>query len=486
MLAFLTSMQFPREASMTVGFAAPWRLAVALAVCLIAGASTARAATEMSIYDFRGRGDGGLPEAGVIRDPAAEAAGIVPAGTLFGTTTSYGKHPGASGLGGTLFMLTPPAASGNAWMLTILHQFDAQSSDGFYPRMELTPDATGNLYGTTYYGGGQVHCEGTSCGSVFELSLPAAGGKWTYRVLHRFTGENREGAWPSSKLALDPSGSGMLYGTTIIGGKPSCPNGCGGVFTLTPPGVGGDTAGHWILHVIYEFDGKNGYQVAGTPIFDNASPPHLFDTTYYGGASYYVGNGTVFELLPPNSAGNPVSQWSERLIHSFKRRPTDGAEPTGLSIGGNGVLYGTTVNGGEPDHGRGTVFEFLPPALSTTGEWEEVLLHKFQGALHDDGGHPQDWGPLLDPATGKLYGTTQYGGDFTNLRCKYCGTVFELTATENPKVWNETVLAVFTGRPIDGSNPLGGLTFGADGNLYGTTLHGGLHNAGTVFQVTLP
>ncbi len=104
--------------------------AIALTLAGILGAGTARAATETPIYDFTGGSDGGGPEAGVIRDPAAEKAGIVPAGTLFGTTVLDGKHGG-----GTLFMLIPPATSGAAWTLTVLHQFDARSgsTDGFYP-----------------------------------------------------------------------------------------------------------------------------------------------------------------------------------------------------------------------------------------------------------------------------------------------------------------------------------------------------------------
>ncbi len=66
------------------------------------------------------------------------------------------------------------------------------------------------------------------------------------------------------------------------------------------------------------------------------------------------------------------------------------------------------------------------------------------------------------------------------------GTVFRFTPTANPKVWTYTVLVSFKGRPADGYEPDADLNFGADGNLYGTTALGGLHNVGTVFEVTLP
>jgi uncharacterized repeat protein (TIGR03803 family) len=198
-------------------------------------------------------------------------------------------------------------------------------------------------------------------------------------------------------------------------------------------------------------------------------------------------------LLPPNSADNPFLRWRLRPIPAFNKR-TDGIVPNGLIIDGKGVLYGTTYLGGTLD--SGTVFEILPPSLSTTGKWEEVVLHRFggTGAPVDDGKNPEA-GLLLNPASGKLYGTTDFGGESTNLKCIFrfgpvshvgCGTVFELTPTSNPGVWNEAVLASLKGQPGDDSEPRGDLSFGADGNLYGTTYQGGLHRRGTVFQVTLP
>jgi uncharacterized repeat protein (TIGR03803 family) len=212
-------------------------------------------------------------------------------------------------------------------------------------------------------------------------------------------------------------------------------------------------------------------------VFNNASPPDLFGTTEAGGA---FKDGVAFELLPPNSAGNPTFHWSEKVLHPFKGSPTDGASPNGLIIDGNGVLYGTTFDG--------VAFDILPPSLSTTGAWQEFILHLFKVAAGSVGDRPS--GLLLDPATGKLYGTTEFDGRYGN----GLGTVYELAPTADPKVWHETVLAYFGGwENGDGAMPQADLNFGADGSLYGTTFAGGRkgnhrypNGWGTVFQVTPP
>jgi uncharacterized repeat protein (TIGR03803 family) len=82
-------------------------------------------------------------------------------------------------------------------------------------------DKRGNIYGTTS-GGGYPTC---SCGVVFRLT-PDRGGKWTYEILHRFTG--KDGWVPQAGVIIDDKGN--LYGTTTEGG----PGGYGVVFEITP------------------------------------------------------------------------------------------------------------------------------------------------------------------------------------------------------------------------------------------------------------
>lgn len=51
----------------------------------------------------------------------------------------------------------------------MLHVF-AGGSDGYYPGAPLVVDESGNLYGTTLYGGG-AGCGDTGCGTVFKIKL---------------------------------------------------------------------------------------------------------------------------------------------------------------------------------------------------------------------------------------------------------------------------------------------------------------------------
>lgn len=69
-------------------------------------------------------------------------------------------------------------------------------------------------------------------------------------------------------------------------------------------------------------------------------------------------------------------------------------------------------------------------------------------------------------AEGNLYGTTSMGGDLGCWSGSGCGVVFKLS-----KSGKETVLHTFTGG-ADGWAPYAGLIFDAKGNLYGTTRYG--------------
>jgi hypothetical protein len=77
---------------------------------------------------------------------------------------------------------------------------------------------------------------------------------------------------------------------------------------------------------------------------------------------------------------------------------------------------------------------------------------------------------LIADAAGNLYGTTIDGG----ISCaifKTCGVVFELSPSTSGS-WTETVLYSFAGGN-DGAYPESALVFDANGNLYGTTAAGG-------------
>ena len=133
-------------------------------------------------------------------------------GSLFGTT-EVGGHTSFGG--GTVFQLTKLADG--SWKEAILYNF-VNGSTGWGPGAGVVMDKSSNLYGTTIYGG-------SGCGVVYKLA-PAPTGKWTYTVLHTFTGN--DGCQPDANLILDDKGN--LYGTTATGGA----YGGGVVFELTP------------------------------------------------------------------------------------------------------------------------------------------------------------------------------------------------------------------------------------------------------------
>ncbi len=82
---------------------------------------------------------------------------------------------------------------------------------------------------------------------------------------------------------------------------------------------------------------------------------------------------------------------------------------------------------------------------------------------------------LVQGLDGDLYGTTEYGGAYNN------GTVFKITAAGAlTTIWS---FCKESGCP-DGSRPTASLTLVIGGNFYGTTAAGGAHGFGSVFKIT--
>ena len=274
-----------------------------------------RSGTETVLHSFTGGGDGAISTAGLIPDPA---------GKLFSTT-----HVGGASGNGTVFKLTRSGTE------TVLHSFTG-GGDGAVPIAGLIADAAGNLYGTTFTGGGSG-CGGSGCGTVFKLTRSG-----TESVLHSFTGSFGDGAGPDAGLIADAAGN--LYGTTEFGGgsigcRSTIGNGCGTVFKLTPSGT--ET-------VLYSFTGGgDGAEPFAGLIADAAG--NFYGTTSQGGAS---NDGTVFKLTPSGT---------ETVLHSFTDGSDGGFPLAGLITDAAGNLYGTTSQGGGGsgcgDSGCGTVFE---------------------------------------------------------------------------------------------------------------------------------
>ena len=333
------------------------------------------------------------------------------------------------------------------WKQKVLHHFENNGQDGYYPAANLIFDAAGNLYGTTAQGGT------SQAGTVFEL-MPAKGGKWKEKILHSFEANSSDGSEPLAPVVFDTTGS--LYGTNFYEGA----YGDGTVFKLTP---GKD--GHWTEKVLHNFDfnGKDGFNSRAGLVFDNSG--NLYGTTVLGGTG---GNGTVFE----ETRGKNGS-WTEKVLYSFTGGADGSLAVAGLTIDKTGNLYGTTLAGGAS--GYGDVFTLAP---GKNGRWTFTTILSFDQA---DGESPD--GVLIIDSAGNLYGATSGGGAYNSCAYPGCGTVFKLTPGSGG-TWTETVLHSFNSNGLDGYNPEAGLIMDAAGNLYGTTNAGGAYGYGTVFEVT--
>ena len=285
-----------------------------------------------------------------------------------------------------------------------------------------------------------------------------------YQVLYSFTG-GMDGAIPYAGLTRDPQGN--LYGTTVSGGSGSCNRGCGTVFELSPSASG------WTFNTLYQFQGGSD---AATPLARVIFGPNgsLYGTTYFGGFAQTISNqcayqgrcGTVFKLTPPPPNCQQNCSWTETVLHRFSQAG-DGANPMSeLVFDQSGNMYGTTYYGGS--RRLGAVYELSP----SNGGWTESVIHSFIGL---DGQYPES-GVTLDQS-GNLYGTTQ-----SNLALNY-GMVYKLLHTDDG--WSEQLLFNFSLNYYDyGSQPLGGVVFDHEGNLYGATYQGGYDNGGTAYELS--
>jgi len=369
--------------------------------------------------------------------------------------------------------------------------------DGARPEGGLL-DVSGTLYGTTAIGGERTErVNHMGKGTIYRISTSGA-----HKVLYRFRGGS-DGSNPVSGL-LDVNGT--LYGTTYDGGGSGCSSakGCGTIYSVSPSGA---------EKVLYAFKGGSDGAYPKAPLIDVNGT--LYGTTSEGGnytCTHSTACGTVFsvttsgqetvlyrffggsdganpeaELIAVNGVlygttrdGGPVNlgtvfsitlAGAENVLYSFHGRE-HGADPSSGLINVNGVLYGTTVSGGGTAKGNGIVYR-----ISTAGA--EKVVYRFAGG--SDGAHPE---ADLTEVSGMLYGTTSGNGDSS---CSAsgagaCGTVFSISTSGV-----ETVLHRFAGN-TDGNDPAGPLT-NVNGRLYGTTSQGGTahgdpYGYGTFFAVT--
>ncbi len=337
----------------------------------------------------------------------------------------------------------------------VLYSFTgAQIGDGAYPVSNLVFDRSGNLYGTTWFGGSDATGCGTylGCGTVFKLS-PNPDGTWTETVLYNFCGDVvnsqcLDGLGPEAGLIFDAKGN--LYGTTNGGGT----YGLGTVFELSPPSPPG---GAWTEAVLYSFCPNNG----NYNCLDGAVPlsqltldaaGNLYGTTSTGGTGGTSGGccygGTVFELSPGPSG------WTETVLYNFCAAGHDNICPDGVAPQAGvtfdklGNLYGTTELGGSSQsRGGGTVFKLSPGSSG----WTETVLKA--GSIFGSGA---PLGTVSFDPLGSLYTTFSAGGEHD------AGGMFRLTSRGGT--------TGFSFNYADGEAPTAGVLIDVKhAALYGTT-----------------
>ena len=261
-------------------------------------------------------------------------------------------------------------------------------------------------------------------GTMFRV----AGGH--VETLHAFSGN--DGGGPAAGLVS--GGDGNFYGTTSAGGS----GGFGLVFRYSP------TTG--LVTTLHDFAGGAEGSVPGALAVH--SDGFLYGVTRAGGNN---GHGTVFRLSTSGALAT---------LHHFNG--TAGSDPCGPLVFAAGTFHGLCRSGGTA--GLGTAFR-----ITTAGGFTH--LFDFTGSAGARPGASPDGGLALH-SSGKLVGTTEFGGG------SGFGTAFTLTTDAVP-----VFAALHSFSDPTGSQPVGSLVEGGDGQLYGACAAGGGSGFGNLFRL---
>ncbi len=179
-------------------------------------------------------------------------------------------------------------------------------------------------------------------------------------------------------------------------------------------------------------------------------------------------------------AALPADAQTFTVLHAFTGGSGGSGPYAGVTLDRAGNLYGTAGDDNFID-GYGMVYKLT----HVDSNWIYSPIHQFRG--QPDGELPES--RVIFGPDGALYGTTYAGGSVNS------GTVYRLTPQPTfcrtaLCYWDETILHSFQSSP-DGANPTtGDLFFDHAGNLYGTTMFGGVYqetcaesDCGTAFEI---
>ena len=168
--------------------------------------------------------------------------------------------------------------------------------------------------------------------------------------------------------------------------------------------------------------------------------------------------------------GGGLSAQTFTTLHTFTG--TDGGFPLGALVQApDGNLYGITGGGGT--NNNGTVFKISPSGALTT-------LYRFCSppvpGVCTDGAGPN--AGFVQATNGDFYGTADGGAPCSS---GGCGTVFKITPSGAL-----TTLDRFCahGDCTVGQTPVALMLQATNGDFYGTTVYGGVHDNGILFKIT--
>jgi uncharacterized repeat protein (TIGR03803 family) len=356
---------------------------------------------------------GGPADAEYLFDSVIEGSD----GKLYGAAVNGGPDDG-----GVVFGMNKDGSG-----YEILHAFTV-SSNGLSPWGKVIEANDGMLYGATRVGG--THGSGT----VFRLNRNGTG----FAIVRNFTTNVNEGAYPMNSVI--EASDGRLYGRTCSGGT----NDANSIFRLNKDG-----SAYRLLH---SFTGNLQFQGDSFSGLIEGSDGLIYGTTYFEGAT---GEGSVFRISKDGSGF--------QSLHDFADSATDGGFPFGcVQEGSDGVLYGTTSEGGPDD--EGTLYR-----INRDGSGYKVI--RYFTSANAEGYLPV--APPVEGPGGLLYGSTYYGGVDEG------GTLYSVRKDGS----GFKFLREFLWDNVDGTCPNAALLRGSDGALYGTTFYGGGQIDATVFRI---
>jgi uncharacterized repeat protein (TIGR03803 family) len=344
----------------------------------------------------------------------------------------YGTTQGGSG-NGEIFEL--PRGSATIRLVGLNLPGTGSTQNGVSPEGGVVMDSAGNLYGTAESGGYSGY------GSVFELPQ----GSTAINVVASFNGAS-QGGNPVGGLVLDSNGN--LYGTTSKGGQ----NGDGTVFEIQK--------GSATITTLAGLAGTNGASPHASLFLDASGDLYGTASTSTNATGY---NGTVFELPHGSSTLNTIAILNGPLAGVGGL----GSDPeAGVVMDSAGNFFGTTCLGG--NFNTGSVYEI---ANGSSTAAPIVLFTPISGSSPD--------ASLTIDSSGNIYGTADAGGYIPTIGGATMGTVFEIPHGAS----TASALVTFVDDQNIGGNPNGPLLRDKSGTLYGWTQSGGAGSEASIFRI---